>query len=189
MKEKLIVGFDLDNVLVNLTKEERKIANKHNIKQYAKDWNFSNYPDECKQEIYEMFKNPEIMCNLKPFNCSKKLIKWLQNRGDKVYIITARYENVYNETIEYVNKLFNINPIVVGFGESKIDILKELNVDTWIDDSPKEMKQIQELGIKCILISNKTTVYNHHARNFCFWLPSVRKLYEYLTNDEIFKGG
>ena len=183
----MIISFDLDNVLVNLTKEERKIANKYNIKQYTKDWHFSNYPEDCRQEIFEMFKNPDIMCNLKPFPYAKKLIKWFQNRGDKIYIITSRHKNIYNETMEFVNKLFNINPVIVNYNESKLNPLKELNVDTWIDDSPNEMKEIQKLNIKCILISNKTTPYNHYARNFCFWLPNVKKLYEYLTNDEIFK--
>jgi 5'(3')-deoxyribonucleotidase len=163
------IAFDLDTTLVDLQTEEMNIAKKYNCNEYPMDWNFSNYSDECKKEIYEMFRNPDIMCNLKPLPGVKNTLDELKSHNN-LFIITARHNLIKKQTEEYVYKLFNIHPIVVDFGESKLPILKDLNIDVWFDDCPHQVLEIQDEGIISVLISNKTTPYNYYIRDKVYYI-------------------
>ncbi len=176
-----IIGFDLDSTLVDLEMPIKQIFKKRGLTyKLAVDWNFSNYPKKLKDEIFEMFKDANQMCTLKPFKYAKKVIKYLQKKGHTVYIITARHTCIVEATKKFVYKLFKIDPIVVNFGENKLHILRKNNISIYIDDCPHQVLDLKKEGIDCVLISNKDTLYNHYARKDCFYLMNMKHLYKLL---------
>jgi len=181
------IAFDLDDCLVDLFAEIKKIF-KLNNKKYLPviDWNFSNYPDDIKKQIYEMFQDPKRMCQLKTFSFAKILLKYLKSRGYCINIVTARHENIKQQTINFVYELFGIIPIVVNFGESKLEVLKKLKTDIYIDDCPLQLDTYMKNGIRCILISNKNTLYNWYIRDRLTWFENMKKLYFYFVEKEDF---
>jgi FMN phosphatase YigB (HAD superfamily) len=170
------VAFDLDSTLVDLEEPIENICRKMNFKyEPARDWNFSNYPENVKQEIFKMFKDPAVMCNLKPYPKSVELIELLK-KHNKVIIITSRV--MIEETKEFVKNLFNVPCFVVDMGKSKLKILKKEKIDIWADDCPNELLKYQKF-VECIMISNSNTIYNHYLRNEIYNIESV----EYLFNN------
>jgi 5'(3')-deoxyribonucleotidase len=172
------IGFDLDEVLVNLSTEIKKIFKKQKQKYlHTIDWNFSNYPNKIRQETFKLFEKKDIMCKLRATPLSKLLINTLKENGNKVIVITARNINIKDDTIKFVKRLFKVPCYVVGPDESKLDILEKEKIDIWVDDCPKYLEKYEQHGIKCIMISNKNTVYNHYLRNKIFWCHNVKWLY------------
>jgi len=175
----MVICFDLDNTLVDLEKPIKKIFKKHKLKyQPAFDWELSNYPAHIKNEVLEMFKDSNVMCKLKPFYNAKKFIKSLKNKGFSIYIITARSKNIANETIEFVEKLFDVPCFVVKPNQSKLSMLKKLKADFWIDDCPTHLNDYRKNGIYSTMISNKNTPYNHYMRDKVGWLKNINELYK-----------
>jgi 5'(3')-deoxyribonucleotidase len=174
----LVIGIDLDETLCDLQSQVNKLFYKYNLQPVSPiDWQFSNYSENVKQEVFKLFLDKDIMCNLKPFEKSVELINWLKNQGYKVFVITARDKSLETDTIQFVRELFDVDCYVTGTNESKISLLKKLNVNIWIDDSPKIIDYL-EAGLFCIMISNQSTIYNHYLRDKVFWVYCIEQLYE-----------
>jgi hypothetical protein len=174
------IGFDLDQTLIDLKSVQQKIWKRHNLKYNQPiDWNFSNVPENIRNEIFKMFEDPIQMCLAQPYKYSKRLLVKLQEQGHKVFIITARNKKIKKATIEMTRKYFgNIKTYVSNFGESKLDILRKENIDIWIDDAPHEIINVSKNNIRCIMISNDNTIYNHYLRPQFQWVDSVKDLYK-----------
>lgn len=173
------IGMDLDETLVDLQSKINKLFKKYKLQPANPvDWQFSNYPEKVRKDVFELFLNKKIMCNLKPFKYSKKLIKWLKKEGYKVVVITARDKSLKDDTIKFVKKTFNVDCYVVGPDTSKLSLMRKLDVKLWIDDSPKTLEYYQA-GINCILMSNESTLYNHYLRTVgLLWSKSIKNLYD-----------
>jgi phosphoglycolate phosphatase-like HAD superfamily hydrolase len=174
----LTIGFDLDETLCDLQSQVNKLFNKYNLQPVSPiDWEFSNYSSELKKDVFKLFLDKDIMCSLKPFEKSIELINWLKNKDYKVVVVTARDKSLEIDTIQFVQKLFDVDCYVTGVNESKISLLKKLNVDIWVDDSPKII-EYQEAGLYCIMISNQSTLYNHYLRDDVFYVNCMEQLYK-----------
>lgn len=164
------IGFDLDNTLIDLdvNKELIKRFNYHSVKSDVNDWDYSNFPEHMRTEIFKLFKDESFMCGetIIPFPNIQNKIKELSKKHN-VVLITARAPNLTEGTIEIVNKYFpeikDIN--LVGFNMSKKNLFIEKELDLWIDDSPHGIKDSLELDIKTYLVSNEHTRYNHCVLN------------------------
>lgn len=171
MSKKLNIGFDLDNTLINfpIIKEICKEYGDPRFNQYTKrDWYCSNFPPKLKQKIHKMYRSTKYMCDIvKPFKGSGKLIRDLKKLGHNVFIITARTQEIRHRTKEIVAQFFpDIDELhFVDVTGSKKALMKSLNLDYWIDDAPHEIKHAIDLGIKCIMVSNRCTPYNHEEKN------------------------
>ena len=177
------ISFDLDSCLVNLSVPIKKLCKKLNFKYVpAKNWEMTNYPDNIRKSLFDMFKIPEIMCNLKPLPFAKQIIKKLVKQGHTVTIITARYIRIKEETIDYVQNMFKVPCFVVGQNKSKLEIMKQVGTQIWIDDSPCQTLEYMNNGINCIMISTKDTVYNHYLRNKVEWYPNLKLVYKSILN-------
>lgn len=182
------IYFDLDSTLVDLESEIFKIFKKHGIfHETLPSWSFDEIPNFIRLEIFRMFEKEKIMCKLKPFRYSKKLIKLLKKAGHNVIIVTARSKKLEKQTKKYVKKLFNVKCIVVGHGEDKTEILKENNCDIWIDDNGPQIESCIEAGIKCIMISNNITQYNWYMRDKVEYHYSITGMYEIKSEYDSFK--
>jgi FMN phosphatase YigB (HAD superfamily) len=176
MKIKKTIGFDLDNTLCDLTSPIKEIFKTYGVNFYSSlDWNFSNYPEDIKKDIYKLFNNKEVMCNLKPFKDSASVINYLESKNYKVVVVTARNKSFEIETIKFVKNLFgkDIDCYVVSPNESKWDILRKINAVYWIDDCPQYLNEYQERGLKCFMISNDDTKYNHYLRKNIEWYEDI----------------
>lgn len=166
--------IDLDDTLVYTT-IYKEVGKKHGLtisKKDITDWNLDPFPQYIKTEIYDMYLSTFWMCDvIKPIFKAQEFITNLYNSSIPIHIITARAPCIRFETAEKVQELFpefmdRINSIYfVDQGASKVEILKKLNADIWVDDSPKGCMDSLENGIKTVMISNEYTKYNHSYIN------------------------
>lgn len=175
------IGIDLDTTLIKLpcidiASEELgyKFKEQDNL-----DWNFSIFPENLRQRVYQMFSDPEIMCDkITPLEGSQNKIKEWKEAGHEIILITARVSEIRPKTIEMVNHFYpeieNIN--FVGFNESKLNLMLELELDIWTDDSATGVLDSLNLGIKTYMISNKYTKYNWHLRDRVEWFKAVKDI-------------
>ena len=184
------IGIDLDSTLIMMTVAGRA-ANQLGYDFTGVDvidWYQSNFPDDMKNLMLEMFKDPQIMCEeSEPIEGSQdKIREWIEY-GHEVILITARGKELEPRTIKMVNSLYpeltDIN--FVGFDESKIDTLIGKEVHIWIDDAPHGVIDAMSLHIPTILISNNFTKYNWKVKNH----PRLHAIVEKVAdiNDDMLK--
>lgn len=179
--------MDLDSTLIKMTVAGRA-ANELGY-DYTDvdviDWYQSNFPDDMKNLMLEMFRDPRIMCeNNEPIEGSQQKIKEWTDHGHEIVLITARGPELEPGTIALVNELYpeieDIN--FVGPSDSKIDTLIDKEVQLWVDDAPHGVIDAMSLHIPTIMISNNYTKYNwkikHHPR-----IHAIVKKIEDITDD------
>ncbi len=167
------IAIDFDNTLVSQISLYDKIWQRCGYKRCDKlpaTWNFSNWTDQCREEILKEFsKNPpDLLIKLKPFTDVQKTVKFL-HQEHLVEIVTSRiacYENY-----RYIITLFPyIDHIQIVGQESKVEYLNEHKFDLWIDDYPKDYHKFNG---QVLLIQNNETLYNHNL----FWdLDSIENI-------------
>ena len=161
----MIIGIDLDQTLVYMEESVVKIAAKNTkTKSYPKrfDYNFSEFPEEMRKEIFRLFEDPIYMKRIVPLpGAVNKLNQW-KKEGHKIVIITARDLSVEEVTREAVKKYFPMVDALhfVGIGNSKEVLFKSEKIDVWVDDNPKDVIASTKMGIRTCLISNSHTCYN-----------------------------
>lgn len=171
-KQPFNIAFDMDDTLVytGVVKEANKKF-KNKFKKFTdttkRDWKFSNFPEELRQEIFKLFNIPEFMCGkAKPIDGAKRLIKKLKQDGHNLIIITARVSKIRKATRLLVKEMFpEISKVIfVGIDSSKKDMMLKHKIDFWIDDAPHEVINASYLGIPSFLIQNDYTPYNLHIK-------------------------
>jgi len=173
------IAFDLDDCLVDLDSEVEKIFIKYNMKKFAPiNWYLSNYPEPIRSETFELFSDPKRMCNLKPFPKAVEVIDKLKKLGHNVIVITARDLEYKEQTIEYVQNLFNVKCFVTEPNKSKLDILLSEKIETFIDDSPVHILEYQKAGINMIMVCNENSLYNHHMKEHVITIENMNELYD-----------
>lgn len=164
----LNIGLDFDNTLVYARRDALKIAAKEfGIKlSYKKprDYNYSEYPENMRKRIYELFRTPEFSVDLEIIpGAQDKLNEW-KRLGHRLFIITARDLPIREVTDKFISVNFSVVDELhyVDMGTSKAGKFEDLNLDVWIDDSPIDVLVSSKLGIRTCLISNLSTPYNEH---------------------------
>jgi hypothetical protein len=163
----MIIGTDLDGVLVDSVIPVVEFAERNTgIKapEGKRDWYFSTFPEPLRKEIQRLFRDDAFMNNTHTFHgVASTLLKW-KDAGHVVYIITARTEAIRENTKKMVERMFAgmyAGLYFVDIGTPKTDIMRQLKIERWIDDSGHGCKEACELGIRTFLIHNRyTTEYN-----------------------------
>ena len=178
------IGIDIDDVITDTS----KIIKEYIIKN-GKEEEFSDYMEEIikgetptkeikkfmNENLNEMLRKSEIK-----ENCIK-VINEIKNKGHEIYLITARGNlmcpNIEEETIEnlkeikYEKAFFNIH------GKGKV--CKENEIDIMIDDSIKNLKEVEKEGIKTILFETEVNKKNIEFNNFekvSNWMELLEKI-------------
>lgn len=175
----MIIGIDIDDTICNTyeimfhdgakyTIEELGRSGKiHkgnlNTHMYCKDmygWSFEEATDFLNK-YYE-----SIMKEVRPIKYVAEVIKKLRQEGNKIYLITARFTNK-NFDIKEVTKRWlrdnNIDYDEIFFDcTTKADLVKEKNVDIFIDDSFLNCEEVSKLGIKTYIFN---TIVNENLEN------------------------
>jgi len=168
------IAFDLHNTLVDLWSAYKRVFTALRLPiQKAVDWSQSNYPESVRQALSGMYKNPDVMCNLKPFPYVREYLDFLKLNNHKLLVVSAAHECIKETTIKMVRDLFDVDCIVSGYGGNKLKILQDNNINWYIDDCPNELLSIQNADIGVIMISNENTLYNHHLRTLVPWIRGI----------------
>ncbi len=170
------IGIDLDDTICRTTESV------HNyLDNYSKDNNLNPLDimnDEdlklnfFKQTIKDIYTNAEIKREV------SKVLKRLKNKGNEIYIITARSnyyflkENQVEQITENWLKENNIEydkVIYDVYGEKRASICKKYKIDLMIDDDPYNYKKIVAKGLKCLLYDDREK-YNLEKDYVTNWL-------------------
>lgn len=165
-----IIWIDLDEVLAELFDYVLKYNNYRiwNIllnKESISDYYIYKIPwvNITQEEAVEWFKrgmiNDENELNVIPVFWAKEKLVSLKNNGYKIFIVTARYNEIKKYTINWVEKYYpNIfNDIIFAehFTENsrkKSDICLETGITTFIEDNYEYALDIANVWIKTLLL-------------------------------------
>lgn len=160
------IGIDIDNTLFYIPIVE--YINEKYGESYThydvNDWNFSNFPEHIREDIFAQFKNPEFMCHLKPIYGAFQTIRDWHSVGHKIYLITSRDFSIRRQTEDLIRKEFLDLVEDVGFvgQDNKKAALKYYRITDFIDDYCVE--DGLDLKINTWMITNNRTIYNHSKR-------------------------
>lgn len=190
------IGIDIDNVLSNFNdvllneykKHDSAINGKGIVHQdlYIRD--MFNWDKEYEEKFYK--ENIEYFASLfEPIEECSKYIKLLKEEGNTIYIISGRdngeYSNPYKMTIDWLKKydiIYDKLFLVDAYNShSKTEVCLKYNIDVMIDDSKRMCKDIQDNGIRTLLMD---TPYNRDTNEF-ERVNSWKEIYNKLSNKKI----
>jgi len=150
-----IVGIDFDFTIAKprcsfLSETERRLRLKSGTLKPMKKYGLSGYRRSVRNKIIEVFEDPLYMGDMQLLPFAGMFVDWLNNRGNTVYIVSARHEKVRNVTRRFITNrlaidirhIFFVNPF-----ESKRDAFSALNLDCWIDDNEIDIQTAVDLDI------------------------------------------
>lgn len=183
------IAIDLDNTMVDLRAVE-DVSIEMGLKYRMSDvmsWGYKDFPSNFVKKIYQKFSDPSYMCNLEPFDGVNDKLKEWKFQGHELTCITCRNPLIRKATENFVAKLFpeidftnfinGISGLPGSLNESKISHLILMSADVLIDDGPHYIIDALNHNIRCFMISNNDTKYNHMVPDHPL-LTRVEKLTE-----------
>ncbi len=150
------IGIDIDNTLVSSNEYFEYIKKREKLnfkKNYTDGWT----EDECK-EILSKY-GFEVIKNAKLKDKAIEVLNYLQSRGHKLFIITARNNKYVKNSVKLTKnylKSYGLKLEGCYFDRAnKSDIAKSLNIDLMIDDSKSVYREMKKNNIDCILFGDK----------------------------------
>ena len=149
----LNLGFDLDEVVVNLTDMlEKYMKDTYDIywpAEYFIEYSImgGTYNEDMKlnktiqEDLFKIVNSPELQLTAKPFDGAKEAILLLKEEGHKIHFITSRPKTNKHATVEWLQN--NDIPFdkleIIGRGEEKGFYGNKLNLDMFVDDLEKHL--------------------------------------------------
>lgn len=170
------IGVDLDDTICRTTEivQDR-------LEKYAESKNLNPLDimnDEVLHKAFFSIYLEDIYTNAEVKRDVVKVLKRIKNRGNEIYIVTAR-RNDYVPTVKDVikitkewlekNEIEADGIIVSAYGETKADVCKRYDIDLMIDDDPYNYKMIISNGKKCLLFDDRER-YNLKNDYITSWL-------------------
>ena len=156
------IGIDIDDTITNTQDkiDEYALNNGYTIYDRTKHW-FNERFDTSKDEYATFLTNyvVGIFENVSIKESASEYINKLIDEGNEIYIITARSDhydvNVPNITIKYLeDKGIKYNKIIFACRD-KARICLDNKIDILVDDSIENITNVEEVGIKTIIIDNE----------------------------------
>lgn len=164
-----IVSFDLDNTIINvnpLVKKAFKDAGEKYTKPTIYNWN-NIYSKNVCDKLKELFSSDMIYdMNLIESNIPYYLNLIYNHSNFNPYYVTQRFTNNQEKTYKQLSRLeikTNIEN-VIDHSVPKIEILKNIRSELHFDDNPHVIEDCLNNNIRCHMISNNDTLYNHYLR-------------------------
>lgn len=193
------IGIDIDDTIANtydvlfnyaqnytindINKEIKDINRNSNTHMYCKDFHEWNEIEEKK--FFDKYYQ-EMLISVKPKMFAVENIKKLQENGNNIYLITARFlaDNfaVENLTTEWLKK-YNIpyNELILN-AQNKVNIAKDKNIDVFIDDSIKNCIEMAQSGIKTYMMDsmvNRDFEISYNIERVYSWPHLYQKIENY----------
>jgi len=170
-----IFCFDLDETLVRgdiITQASRMLAATGKIDKIytGKDvtsWTLDGVPECVKEKSIELFSDPHYaVWNKIVIVGVKTFLHYLKAKKHILYITTARFGKLHEDTKQYVARefgdaMFEEIVCVDGYTQGKIMELAKINPDFYFDDNIDYCEEARLLGIDTYMISNEHTPWNH----------------------------
>ena len=192
------IGIDIDNTLTDVQRELNlvaynyakslgKIIDEKNLQEDIN--NNSNFYKEKFKFSYDELKyflkdiQEEIVNNAIPRDGAVETINKLRNKGNKIYIITARayefHDDPYNLSKDWLDKNNIIYDKLIVNAIDKAHICKQENIDIFIDDQLHNCIAVSNAGIKSIRISKDKKQYDN-----IITLENWNLIYKYISEME-----
>lgn len=171
------IGIDIDNVISNFNDILLKEYLNHD-EQLRNTGIINENPDYITRGMFDWSKEENdkfyhsnierIAKSLKTLHNCKQTIDKLKNDKNEIYIISARDNGEYSNPSEMTKNWLKENEIyydklILTKPYDKAKFCKENNIDIMIDDTIKNCKDIEQLGIKCLLMNTR---YNKNTTEF-----------------------
>ena len=126
----------------------------------------------------------EILENVKPKEFAVEVINYLKEKGHKILLITARFDdgivNVKAITEKWleVNKI-NYDKLIIN-SHNKLEIAKEEKIDIFVDDSIRNCEMVSSGNIKTYMFLSKNNSYyeNEKIEKVISWNELYEKIKE-----------
>ncbi len=169
------IGIDIDDTLSNsfesIAADAQKfdieeLGNTGEVKNYGKVENHNYietmYPHWTQEQVNLFWEKYFInmLTKATPKTYASEIVQKLKQEGNKIIIITSRYEVVSNKNLveEYSKQWLDKNNIpydkFIMNAQDKLQVAKKENVDLFIDDSIDHCKRMQEGNIKSLLFTS-----------------------------------
>lgn len=187
------IGIDIDDTLSNSFEsvfadsqkfDIEELGNTGKVQKYGKIDNHNYietmYPHWTNNQI-DLFWDKYFINMLTiatPKEYAAEIIQKLQNEGNRIIIITSRYEVVPGEKVveNYSKKWLDKNKIpydeLILDAQDKLKAAKEAGVQLFIDDSIQHCKRMQEGNIKTFLY---TSIMNQEIE-----VPELERVYSWI---------
>ncbi len=169
----MILGIDIDDTITDTYEVLVNYAQEYSIDVLKKEPILKEGP--CRNHFYTQhlldWKNGEdidflniyykkIVTEVKPRTLALKYLKKIHDEGNKIILITARWEPENFNVAEATKKWVEENNIpcdkLIINAENKVIAAKQENIDVFIDDSFKNCQMVSEVGIKTYLMDSRT---------------------------------
>ncbi|MCK4528430.1 HAD hydrolase-like protein, partial [candidate division WOR-3 bacterium] len=149
----LNLGFDLDEVVVNIIGEiEKYLKYKYDIywpAEYFKEYGLIDgtyHKDEklnktIQKDLWKVANSPEFQMFAEPFNGAKKALLSLKKAGHRIFFITSRPKRNKSFTVDWLERHdIPFDEVkVIGHSEEKGIYGTKLNLDMFVDDLEKHL--------------------------------------------------
>ena len=173
------ITIDLDNVIFNMTplyKEAFRRAGQDYIKPIS--WDVDTiYDEKVCNNLIDLWSSDYLYTMPVLDKKIPQILNWLMTQsGTEVFFVTERLlkqpEKSFRQLRNAGIKCTSFQ--VVDKPGLKSDILKELQPDIHFDDSPYVIKGCIKKSVPVVMISNNSTLYNHHLRDKVEYYPNLR---------------
>lgn len=173
------IGIDIDGTMNNF----QYVAAQYLKEDYGvifDDSNYELYTGLTQSQINEFNeKHEEDFTNhVSPMPYSQEVIQDLSTAGNQIFIITARGYSMADQTLEWLRKnKFVYNDIYFNAG-NKVDVCKWKDVDVMIEDSPYNLKALNQNNIPFITFKQN---YNNDINGELYRSNDWLKIYDFLN--------
>lgn len=178
------IGIDIDDTITETNYLVNKLLIENNIGNMDEDFDSYLKKQSCDFENLIKTHIDSVLTNCPIKDNVKEVIDYLREKGNKIYIITARSNhyssNVYQITVDYLKKHgIEYDELLFGY-EIKKNICIEKQIDIMLDDNKHTIKSLKDTKIDAIIFD---TIYN---KDYCGkrvnnWL----EFKEYIDNLEV----
>ncbi len=166
------IGIDIDDTISNTYETVIPYAQKYTIEELHRSGVFNqehdlvthiyakylhNWSDDEEETFWYKYYTQilkEVSVKSLASENIKKLIK-----NNKIYLITARWENEKKEIEQVTRKWLKENDIIydklILNAEDKVEIAQKNNIDVFIDDSFRNCKALSDAGIRTFIMDSK----------------------------------
>lgn len=189
------VGLDFDDVLIDFNGGLAVFHNENYATSYSKeditDWEYSKRwecsPEEAQRRMKE-YVHSSHHSHMSPIIGAVNAIKYLKEKYD-LFIITARDENLSNQTSALINEHFPKSFESVhflykdgkNFRGTKGEVCMELDIDIFVEDSLTNAQHTSDVGIKTLLFNapwNQTTELPKNVTRVFSWDEILKEIEE-----------
>lgn len=153
----MIIGVDMDNTICSTSEKileyEKEFLLEKNIDS-TKLWEDTNLKEEFLNKYLE-----KVYAEALPKSYVKDTLDKLKQKGNKIYIITARSKRYVDDIYDVIKNYLQKNNLVVDEifinGKDKVDVCLKEKINLMIEDSRYNYDKLINNGINTILFDEK----------------------------------